>query len=98
MRGYARAFCGGGAHAWSRRLRGAGAEDGGEGGIRTLDALTGITVFETARFSRSRTSPRVCLHEVAGFPQGREEQLDTDLSLKQRSAGALVTRRFSHPI
>src|SRR5690349_23128373 len=34
---------------------------GGEGGIRTLDTLAGITVFETARFSRSRTSPRAFL-------------------------------------
>ena len=31
---------------------------GGEGGIRTHDTLAGIAVFETARFSRLRTSPR----------------------------------------
>ena len=30
---------------------------GGEGGIRTLEALARLTVFETARFSHSRTSP-----------------------------------------
>src|SRR5215470_1821830 len=30
---------------------------GGEGGIRTHGTLTGTTVFETARFSHSRTSP-----------------------------------------
>src|SRR5947207_12360351 len=42
---------------------------GGEGGIRTLDTLTGITVFETARFNHSRTSPRVLLHELTWFAQ-----------------------------
>src|ERR1043165_2513240 len=30
---------------------------GGEGGIRTHGTLAGTTVFETARFSHSRTSP-----------------------------------------
>ena len=29
----------------------------GERGIRTLETLTGLTVFETARFNRSRISP-----------------------------------------
>ena len=32
-------------------------EYGGEGGIRTHGARKGSTVFETARFNRSRTSP-----------------------------------------
>ncbi len=32
-------------------------KDGGEGGIRTHGARKGSTVFETARFNRSRTSP-----------------------------------------
>ncbi len=31
---------------------------GGEGGIRTLGARKGSTVFETARFNHSRTSPQ----------------------------------------
>lgn len=31
---------------------------GGEGGIRTLDRLAPITVFETAAFDHSATSPR----------------------------------------
>jgi hypothetical protein len=31
---------------------------GGEGGIRTHGTREGSTVFETARFNRSRTSPR----------------------------------------
>src|SRR6185503_12850529 len=31
---------------------------GGEGGIRTHDTVAGIAVFETARFSHLRTSPR----------------------------------------
>ncbi len=34
----------------------------GEGGIRTLDTVAGITVFETARFNRSRTSPNWLLY------------------------------------
>ena len=42
---------------------------GGEGGIRTLEGLAPLTVFETARFSRSRTSPPACLHELAGLQQ-----------------------------
>ena len=32
---------------------------GGEGGIRTHGTRKGSTVFETARFNRSRTSPRL---------------------------------------
>ena len=32
--------------------------DGGEGGIRTHGGVTPSTVFETARFNRSRTSPQ----------------------------------------
>ena len=32
--------------------------DGGEGGIRTPDTLSGMAAFEAARFNRSRTSPR----------------------------------------
>jgi hypothetical protein len=31
---------------------------GGEGGIRTHGTREGSTVFETARFNRSRTSPQ----------------------------------------
>ena len=34
------------------------AKVGGEGGIRTHGAREGSTVFETARFNRSRTSPK----------------------------------------
>jgi hypothetical protein len=37
---------------------------GGEGGIRTHGTLTGTTVFETARFNHSRTSPHVVEHCV----------------------------------
>ena len=48
---------------------GPSAQDGGEGGIRTLDTREGITVFETARFSRSRTSPPPIVQQVAGFVQ-----------------------------
>ena len=35
-----------------------GARASGEGGIRTPETNEGLTVFETARFSRSRTSPK----------------------------------------
>ena len=57
------------------RSRGPGAvagpkgRTGGEGGIRTLEGLAPLTVFETARFSRSRTSPSACLHEVTASVQ-----------------------------
>ena len=34
-------------------------DSGGEGGIRTHGTREGSTVFETARFNRSRTSPRL---------------------------------------
>ncbi len=51
---------------------------GGEGGIRTLEGLTPLTVFETARFSRSRTSPRVLLHEVTEENQAPRRALATD--------------------
>jgi hypothetical protein len=33
-------------------------DNGGEGGIRTPDTLSGMAAFEAARFNRSRTSPR----------------------------------------
>src|SRR5689334_2699390 len=33
---------------------------GGEGGIRTPGSLSATAVFKTARFDRSRTSPRSC--------------------------------------
>ena len=46
------------AHSLARR-----SHDGGERGIRTLDTLTGIAVFETARFSHSRISPRERIRE-----------------------------------
>jgi hypothetical protein len=39
------------------RARAAGNDSGGEGGIRTHGTRKGSTVFETARFNHSRTSP-----------------------------------------
>ncbi len=36
----------------------------GEAGIRTLGALTGSTVFETAPFDRSGTSPRLNIEKA----------------------------------
>ena len=32
-------------------------EDGGEGGIRTLETLSGLPVFETGLINHSSTSP-----------------------------------------
>jgi hypothetical protein len=37
---------------------------GGEGGIRTHGTRKGSTVFETARFNRSRTSPFVGMQSL----------------------------------
>ena len=37
---------------------------GGEGGIRTHGTREGSTVFETARFNRSRTSPFLNLADL----------------------------------
>ena len=43
----------------TRRLAKPGAVPRGEGGIRTPDAgITDVTVFETAAFNHSATSPR----------------------------------------
>src|ERR1700679_3709916 len=41
-------------------------QPGGEGGIRTHGTREGSTVFETARFNRSRTSPH---RDYLIFPQ-----------------------------
>ena len=56
--------------------------NGGEGGIRTPDTLSGMAAFEAARFNRSRTSPQMVatFHHsgrmAASFYQRRlEEQL-----------------------
>ena len=43
---------------------------GGEGGIRTLDAVSGMPDFESGRFNHSRTSPEGTfgiLHYVSGY-------------------------------
>src|SRR5512133_3651559 len=45
-------------HCWQRNGRPRNKESGGEGGIRTPGTLPGTAVFKTARFNRSRTSPR----------------------------------------
>src|SRR5215471_20409812 len=42
---------------------------GGEGGIRTHGTREGSTVFETARFNHSRTSPYLHSSESRLFPQ-----------------------------
>ena len=43
---------------------------GGEGGIRTHDTLSGITVFETVRFNHLRTSPRTTDDHSIPSPAG----------------------------
>jgi hypothetical protein len=40
-------------------LRACPLEIGGEGGIRTLEGIAPLTVFETAPFDHSGTSPKV---------------------------------------
>ena len=40
--------------------------------------VRGLTVFETAPFNRSGTSPLPCLHELTGFVQAGGEILATD--------------------
>jgi hypothetical protein len=52
--------------ARTRKLRLSPLISGGEGGIRTHGTREGSTVFETARFNRSRTSPYRVLFS---FPQ-----------------------------
>ncbi len=46
-------------------------KDGGEGGIRTPETLPGLTVFKTAAFNHSATSPlgftRFCCTIIALF-------------------------------
>jgi hypothetical protein len=37
---------------------------GGEGGIRTHGTRKGTTIFETARFNHSRTSPRELKYRI----------------------------------
>ena len=41
---------------------------GGEGGIRTHGTRKGSTVFETARFNHSRTSPRWESRSIVSIP------------------------------
>src|ERR1035438_7068836 len=54
---------------------------GGEGGIRTHGTRKGSTVFETARFNRSRTSPY--LHST-WFPNHLREVSPTGFLLQNR--------------
>jgi hypothetical protein len=42
-------------------------QNGGERGIRTLDTLAGITVFETVLFNHSSTSPAAMGKALAIF-------------------------------
>ena len=63
---------------------------GGEGGIRTLGTLASSTVFETAPFDHSGTSPQF----IAGFfecLEGENQQKVTFLSLL---SGGLLSERL----
>src|SRR5258708_31498611 len=53
---------------WQVRLPDVSSISGGEGGIRTHGTRKGSTVFETARFNHSRTSPGL----VSFYPTLRE--------------------------
>ena len=70
----------------TQRASGGGARliaDGGEGGIRTHDTLAGMAVFETARFSRLRTSPRAGPHS-SSLPERRLRKKETRSSRHSR--------------
>src|SRR4028119_1488516 len=75
---------------------------GGEGGIRTPDAgITDITVFETAAFNRSATSPRTSLSTRTGpfkHPRHRSPTTTKTLTLlvqvMVRPRRALACRSF----
>src|SRR5262245_52826769 len=65
--------------------------DGGEGGIRTHGTRKGTTVFETARFNHSRTSPCSLrrLKQSSILPdsaQSRRERKKSWTSARQSSA------------
>jgi hypothetical protein len=63
---------------------------GGEGGIRTPDTLASITVFETAAFNRSATSPCVRDGGVASpFALGTQALLRRRCGHRLRSASLL---------
>jgi hypothetical protein len=62
----------------ARRAAGHAEFTGGEGGIRTLETLAGLTVFETAPFNRSGTSPLALLQEFAGVLQAERWALATE--------------------
>src|SRR5215207_9773030 len=65
-----------------RAIYSARAGEGGGGGIRTLGAgVAHTTVFETARFSHSRTPPRA--------PRARPERLATRREERPQQVGAL---------
>ena len=57
-------------------------ENGGEEGIRTLGTLARTTVFETAPFDRSGTSPPPCLGQSGN---------------RRNNPGAAITRCFHEP-
>src|SRR3954464_14231192 len=62
---------------------------GGEGGIRTHGTRKGSTVFETARFNRSRTSP--CTPKVPDLQAGSNSPPATRPS-------SLLLVNFVHPL
>jgi hypothetical protein len=42
-------------------------EDGGGGGIRTHETLSGLTVFKTAAFNRSATPPKLTACNIVTY-------------------------------
>ena len=68
--------------------------NGGERGIRTLDTVTRIAVFETARFSHSRISPRRRIRDHGSRFQavplaalGLEEGLENRTAFRGENSG-----------
>src|SRR5262249_43342249 len=65
-------------------------KNGGEGGIRTPDTLSGIAVFKTACFNRSHTSPRVS--SFTSLPVMRLKEFGLRVSSTSVSDFALARR------
>src|ERR1700676_848427 len=59
--------------------------DGGEGGIRTHGTRKGSTVFETARFNHSRTSPVDTNLTFSALRAPGADYRPTESSISQRS-------------
>ena len=69
--------------------------NGGEGGIRTPDTLSGMAAFEAARFNRSRTSPRQKLVAICLEAEFRSDFHSSSRSVIRYSLPSLLVRKNS---